>query len=386
MSVPMTGSPAFAHQLLEDVRRYESFGIHRYGSSGAEATLDWIAEELGNAGLKVTEQRFAISRQYDLKSATLMFGGKRLEVMPQWWIPEALATFSLSATIAAGGFERVTLPFDSGAYLNDSHRAKLAEAFARRPQAVLLSIDHPSGEIFTYNVDQVSKPWPMPVILVAPKDRGVLDDAERSAGKLELKLVGRHIHDVAGRNIVARLDRGKGKWLVISTPVTSWFISTCERGPGVAGFLALARLAAREFKDVDVVFVATSGHEIGHGGMEQFLRHAAPPPPITLAWAHLGSSLACNDPVLKAINSSESMSSQVDRHFAGIEGVRLIGERAAIGELREVQTAGYSNFFGAAGSHKFFHTPFDNVSGFAQDRLVPLVVAFAATLAASAAK
>jgi len=25
---------------------------------------------------------------------------------------------------------------------------------------VLLTIDHPSGEIYTYNVDQEGKPWP----------------------------------------------------------------------------------------------------------------------------------------------------------------------------------------------------------------------------------
>ena len=65
---------------------------------------------------------------------------------------------------------RLSLPYDRGAYLNDGHRAKLAEAFAHKPQAVLLDIAHPSGEIFTYNVDQASKPWPVPVLLVAPRD------------------------------------------------------------------------------------------------------------------------------------------------------------------------------------------------------------------------
>ena len=39
--------------------------------------------------------------------------------------------------------------------------------------------------------------------------------------------------------------------------------STCERGPGIAGFLAVARQAAERLPGVDLAFVATSGHEIG---------------------------------------------------------------------------------------------------------------------------
>jgi hypothetical protein len=69
---------------------------------------------------------------------------------------------------------------------------------------------------------------------------------------------GRCRRDVEGRNVVARLDRDKGRWLVISTPVTSWFTSACERGRGIASFLAVARLASQKLPDVDLAVVATS--------------------------------------------------------------------------------------------------------------------------------
>jgi hypothetical protein len=337
------------------------------------------------ANLAVSSQPFTMRRQYEVQSATLTADGRRFDVLPQWWIPEAQASFALTAPIVAsgeapGGFVRLSLPFDRGAYLNDSHREKLNGAFARRPAAVLLSIDHPSGEIFTYNVDQSSAPWPAPVILVAPKDRPALDAAERSGARVTVEIKGRYQHDVPGRNVVARLDRGTGRWIVVSTPVTSWFTSSCERGPGIAGFLAVARLAAERLPNVDLVFVATSGHEIGHGGMEHFLRESAPAPAATLAWAHFGSSLACRDTVVKAINSSLSKGPLVDRRFAAIEGTRLVGERAAIGELREVHGAGYANFFGMAASHTLFHTPADSASAISPALLVPMVRAYAGAL------
>jgi hypothetical protein len=363
---------------MADINRYETFGLHRYGLESTDATLDWIASELTLAGLKVSEQRFRMDRQYVLKIGTLRVGNRLIEVVPQWWPPENKTSFDISAPIAPDGLARLSLPYDRGAYLNDGHRAKLAEAFAQKPQAVLLDIGHPSGEIFTYNVDQASKPWPVPVLLVAPKDIALLQPGVTAMATVRAA----YRRDVKGRNIVARLDRGRGRWLVISTPVTSWFTSTCERGPGIAGFLAVARLAKQKFPAHDLMFVATSGHEIGHGGMEHFMRSGAPKPAATAAWAHFGSSLACRDPMVRAINSSASLSPLVDRHFAGIEGTRFTGEKAAIGELREVHAAGYANFFGMAASHKYFHTPADSISAVDPARLQPMVKAFADTLAA----
>jgi hypothetical protein len=363
-------------RLMADVARYESFGLHRYGSPGAAAALDWMAAELAAAGLTVTEQRFTLGRQYVFESGTLAVGGRQIDVLPQWWSPTDKASFDLTAPIAPEGLLHLKLPYDRGAYLNDGHRAKLAEAFARKPAAVLLEIGHPSGEIFTYNVDQTSSPWPVPVLLVAPKDSADLTPGASAT----VSVRGAYRRDVEGRNIVARVDRGRGKWLVISTPVTSWFTSTCERGPGIAGFLAMARLAKETFTQHDLVFVATSGHEIGHGGMEHFMRDGAPPPAATAMWAHFGASLACAEPVVRVILSSAA--SVVERPFAGIEGTRLVADKAAVGELRDVQAAGYANFFGMAGAHKFFHTPRDGLAAVNPDLLGPIVNAFAQTLAA----
>ena len=248
------------------------------------------------------------------------------------------ASLELAAPIAPEGLLRLSLPYDRGAYLNEGHRARLAEAFAQKPAAVLLDIGHPSGEIFTYNVDQAANSWPVPVLLIASRDVPHL----RPGATATVSLRGAYRRGVEGGNIVARLDRGRGRWLVVSTPVTSWFTSTCERGPGIAGFLAIARLATEKFTEHDLVFVATSGHEIGHGGMEHFLQRGAPPPEATAAWAHFGSSLACRDPVVTAINSSAALALLVDKHFVDIQGTRFIGRegrhrRAARSQCRRLR-------------------------------------------------
>ena len=378
-TVAVRADPIDRDLMMADIARYESFGVHRYGSPAADAALDWIASELGRAGLEVTEHRFRIGRQYEPASATLRVGDRTVEVVPQWWPPEEPTNLDLSAPIAPTGLARLSLPYDRGAYLNDGHRARLAETFGHKPQAVLLDIGHPSGEIFTYNVDQASKPWPVPVLLVAPKDTHLLQPGATAAVSLRAA----YRRDVAGRNVVGRLERGRGRWLVISTPVTSWFTSTCERGPGIAGFLAMARLAKQRFPAHNLVFVATSGHEIGHGGMEHFLRDGAPAPAATAAWAHFGASLACRDPIVRAIASSASLTPLIDRYFGDIDGTRFTAEKAAIGELREVHGAGYGNFFGMAGIHRLFHTPADSLAAVDPARLEPVAKAFANVLDAA---
>ena len=398
----MRHDPLSGAALYADVQRYDAFGPHRYGSPGAEQAFDWIATELESAGLQTSSQRFSLDRQYDFHAATLTVDGQTRSVMPQWWIPERQASFSLSAAIAApgsgsadGAFVRLTVPYDRGAYLTSQHLAALQAAFARRPAAVLLTIDHPSGEIFAYNVDQKAPPWPVPVILVGANDRTLLDRAQQSGRPVAVAVHGAWRRDVPGRNVVGRLDRGAGRWLAISTPVTSWFTSTCERGPGIAGFLAAARLARTRWPDVDLVFVATSGHEIGHGGMEHFLRDGAPAPDATLAWAHFGASLACFewrreggtwvtdrrvDSGQRLILSSQAMAATVAGRFKDIAAATVVGAEAGIGELRDVLSAGYPRFFGMAGSHIFFHTPADSAAATGPEVLEQVAKAFMATL------
>jgi hypothetical protein len=384
---PPSGDYLSGAALYADLQRYDSFGIHRYGSPGLDQALDWIAGELKQAGLAVSAQPFSLSRQYDFESGTLGVAGQQRAVVPQWWLGDRDARFALTAPIAPDGdalapeaFVRAHLPFDRGAYLNSGHRAAIEKALARQPRAVLLTIDHPSGEIFTYNVGQLDRAWSVSVILVAPKDSALLDTAQQAGQPVSVSLQGAMRRDVPGRNVVARLDRGKGKWIIVSTPVSSWFTSTCERAPGIATFLALARLAAQRWPQADFVFVATSGHEIGHGGMEHFLKDGAPPPDKTLAWVHLGASLACSADNQRLILASDPLAASVAHRFKDISGQRLTGAQAGVGELREVLAAGYPRFFGMAGTHRFFHTPADHAPLTSPELLAPVARSFAETI------
>jgi hypothetical protein len=384
-------------KLYTDVARYASFGSHRFGSPGDRATADWIARELQAAGFGVEFQPVVLGRQYFVDRATAQVDGTTVEATPFWWPPEDRSSFRLTAPVAregevAGKILWVELPYDRGAYLGPAHRVAIAQAAARGPAAILLTIGNPGDDRFAYNVTQEDKPWPVPVMVVAGKDRGVFERAMASGTPVTLDVVGRYEQNVVGRNVVARLGGGKGSAVVVSTPMTGWYNCVCERGPGIANFLALARTVAAEKLPGDFVFVATAGHEIGHGGMELFLKQGAPPPQDTLVWVHFGASNACFawtagsegfttehnvDDALRFVVFGPSAGPLVGETFAAIEATRLVAEKQAVGELRDVQAAGYRNFLGMAGLHRFFHTPADDLSTTSPEILEPVARAFA---------
>ena len=74
---------------------------------------------------------------------------------------------------------------------------------------------------------------------------------------------------------------------------------------------------------------------------------------------------------------SPSAGPLVGETFAAIKANRLVAEKQAVGELRDVHAAGYRNFFGMAGLHRFFHTPADDLRTTSAEILEPVVRAFA---------
>jgi hypothetical protein len=382
-------------RLFADVARYSSFGVHRFGSAGDRATTDWIAGELQAAGFRVEFQPVVLGRQYIVERAKVIAGAGVVEATPFWWPPKDKASFRLTAPLVRDGEAAdkilwVELPYDRAAYLGPAHRAAIREAAARRPAAILLVIGNPAEERFAYNVTQEDEPWPVPVMVLGAKDSGVFERAIAEGTPVTLEVAGRYEHDVAGRNVVARLGAGAGPTIVVSTPMTGWYGCTCERGLGVANFLALARTVAAEKTPGGFVFVATAGHEIGHGGMELFLNRGAPRPEDTLAWVHFGSSNACYawtkdalatnravDASGRAFVLSPSSVALANESFGAIDARRFVADKQAVGELRDVQAAGYRNFFGIAGQHRFFHTPADDLKTTGPEILEPVARAFA---------
>jgi hypothetical protein len=121
-------------------------------------------------------------------------------------------------------------------------------------------------------------------VLAAGRDLGALE-----AGPLRLRLHAR-VEPGTSANVVATLGGAADDPFVVTTPLTGWFRCAGERGTGLAIALEVAcRLAAEH----PVLFVGTTGHEIGHLGARAFRRENAELRPRVVL--HLGASVAAAD-------------------------------------------------------------------------------------------
>lgn len=178
-------------------------------------------------------------------------------------------------------------------------------------------------------------------------------------------------------NLLGRIQRGPGPWVVVSTPTSGWFNAAGERGPGVALWLSLARAAATRHDRTNYLFVAASAHELDYLGARALLAEGVlPPPEAVRAWLHLGASIGTRDWALHdgAVVPLEQLQPQsyafatdalhepMTHALTQVPGIKVMPVKTLPesrgGELTLYRDAGYP-VAGFVGSHRYFHTPRD---------------------------
>ena len=83
---------------------------------------------------------------------------------------------------------------------------------------------------------------PIPLIMVRPKDRAAIESAIAKKVDASLMIKGHYKEKASSRNIIAQRGDPSKEVIVISTPLSGWFVNAAERGPGIAVFLALGKV------------------------------------------------------------------------------------------------------------------------------------------------
>ena len=162
----------------------------------------------------------------------------------------------------------------------------------------------------------------------------------------------------------ANRKAGVGPMIVISTPLTGWFHCGGERGPGIALWLRMAALLARQSRPV--LMLGTGSHEIGHLGMEHALKHGAPSPDQVQLWVHFGASLGAtrldarhNYKSGQYLVGTETTAVVAKEKLLSVMPFYVPGDSKTLGEAGQVIGAGHARFIGMSGQFPTFHTPLD---------------------------
>ncbi len=378
-------SPAI-DRIEADLLRYVGFGNKRAGGAGDTACGEWLASELSGLGFAVERQIFS-APYFEATQAELRCGDATTAIYPQPIVRTTGAGGVSGPLVRVDGAGRfagslegaialVDLPHARwSSLLTAAIRTPIQAAFEAGAVAVVAITNGPTGKVIALNADGRQPMFSGPVALLAPQDAGPFLTAAIDHTQATLVIEGQ-----GGRrdafNFVGRIDRGRGRWVAVSTPRSGWFGCAAERGPGVAAWLDLARWAVTGLPDHDLAFICNTGHEYEYLGAAEAMQAIAPPVVNTDFWLHVGANVAASD--WRELGGSATRLPNVDSQrvlslspellplareiFAGQTGYEdpVSSAVLAAGELVEVMHAGYAPAAGVFGIHRFHHVEDDD--------------------------
>lgn len=372
-AAPMAALPRFAfgqadaadavrRERVADVfRMFHLLGSHRTATEPDNETAEWLTGEVSKRGAECTPRQFALDR-VDLRAAFLEAGSARREGLP---------FFDGGFTAADGLRGRLGLP-GSGApiILVTLDQAAISSegrsiAALRRDPAVRGIVAITEGGmpgLCPSNAVDFLKPYGPPVLQMSSTAKEWLTGVATADSEVRLVAHAERTKTQA-TNILASVHGRRPELppVVVMTPRSSWYQSVAERGGGLACWLETLQAVAEAKPERTVRFIASSGHELGHLGLDMFLHDEPALIKSAAAWVHLGANIGAIDGRTRLQSSSDEIET------LALNAVQMAGAhidarvpRGTVpgGEARNIHVGG-GRYVSLLGSSPYFHNPFD---------------------------
>ena len=361
---------------------YGAQGIHRTATEVDRISGDWLMAQVRETGLEATRETFPLKR-IDPVAASASAAGRKVEGLPLFdggfteneGIRGKLGRLGSSAEIGL-----------AEAAPNTAEAGRLGEARRQnRHRAIILVTRGGRPGLCPNNADDFLEPYGPPVLQVSSEEKPWLDDlAQNGAEAVVVAQVKRTPAEAF--NVTARIA-GSDKSLpplVIMTPRSGWWSCESERGGGIACWLELMR-ALRVAKPArDVLFVASSGHELGQRGIEIYAERRPALIKQSRAWIHFGANIgAAQDPGNNIQASDDDMEDILSKGMlaAGLSIKRRVPRGTVPGGEAGVVHRGGGRYMSIIGRNALFH----NVADRGPEAVdVQVIARFAAVFAAIA--
>jgi hypothetical protein len=347
-------------RIAKIIQSFGEQGIHRTGTEVDRVSGDWLMAQVREAGLEPAREVFELSR-VDPVAASVSAAGRRVEGLP---------LFDGAFTAAEGVRGRLG-PLGSSAEIglaeappNTSGAGALGQARREnRHSAIVLVTRGGRPGLCPNNAESFLHPFGPPVVQVSSEEKPWLDDLARSGS--DAVVVAQAKRSPAEAFNVAASIAGADKSLpplVIMTPRSGWWTCASERGGGIACWLELIRALRGTKPARDVLFVASSGHEIGQRGIEIYAERRPALIMHSRAWIHFGANIgAAQDPGNTIQASDDEMEAVMAKAMqaAGLSIDRRVPRGTVPGGEAGVVHRGGGRYMSIIGRNALFHNPAD---------------------------
>ena len=346
------------------IEAYDRQGVHRTGTDIDNASAEWLLEQVKGIGLDGGLEAFALDR-VDPRACHVTAGGTRVDGLPlfdgtftsQGGVTGRLGRPGSGAEIALVDVDQAGI-FNEGRSLADLRRA------AHQAIVVVTRGAHPG--LTPMNAGSFTAPFGAPVLQVGSEHGEWLDAVARAGTPLQFVAQATRTR-VAAQNVVvsvkARPAAGTPDLppIVVMTPRSGWWQCASERGGGLACWLEALRALAAAGASRSATFVASSGHELGHLGLESFIHRRSDLVKGAAAWVHLGANIGAANGRARLQSSDDRIEqlavAAMARAGAG-EQQRVPRGTVPAGEARNIHLGG-GRYVSLLGSSPFFHSQAD---------------------------
>lgn len=342
------------------IEAFEKQGFHRTATDVDRASGDWLCREVEQAGLTPVREAFSIDR-VDLVDTALVVDGRRIDGVPLF---DAAFTAAEGVTGRLGPIDGDTDIALTAAAPNTAAAGPLGDARrATRHRAIVCVTRGGRPGLCPSNADSFSKPFGPPVIQVSSEEGQLLDDCARRRTEVNVRAFVKRTPAQAFNVTAIIAGRTPSAFpLIVMTPRSGWWTCASERGGGIACWLELMRDLRDSRPSRDIVFVASSGHELGHLGINAFIDRRRDIVTKSAGWMHFGANIgAAQDPG----NTLQASDDRFESTLAGaMQNVSLRVDRRVPrgtvpgGEAEAVHRGG-GGYVSIIGRNALFHNPAD---------------------------
>ncbi|MBZ5558173.1 MAG: hypothetical protein LAO77_12945 [Acidobacteriia bacterium] len=355
-----SGREQLERRIARLVQEFSDQGVHRTGTDVDRRSAGWLSAQITQTGLAPSLESFSLSR-VDPIEATLTLGARRLQGVP---------IFDAAFTDGAGITGRLG-PLESDAEIglaatapNQAAAGPLGNARrANRHRAIVCVTNGQRPGLCPSNADLFLQPFGPPVLQVSREDADWLGEQAGAGAQARLVAQVKRTPSTAF-NVTTKIAGTDPALppLVIMTPRSGWYTCASERGGGIVCWLELMRTLRAPRPARDIVFVASSGHELGHLGINAFVEARPGIVKKSAGWMHFGANIgAAVDPGNTVQASDDEFEAKLTREMApaGLSVDRRVPRGTVPGGEAEVVHRGGGHYVSVIGRNALFHNPED---------------------------
>lgn len=378
---PGAQAPAGAAEprIARVIRDYDAQGFHRTATDVDHASAKWLVGQVADAGARAGLEPFTLQR-VNVSAAFVEAGGRRAEGLPLFD-----GTFTDPAGIdgpigPSGSQAPIVLTTLDATGISSEGRSLATLRRSPAVRAIVVVTKGGSEGLIPSNAADFTSPYGVPVLQVGSEHESWLTEA--AASGQGVKVVAAATRTAASaNNVITRVDGERSDLppVVVITPRSGWWHCASERGGGLACWLEAIRATVATPAPRAVVFLASSGHELGHLGLDHFLDQRSSLIKGAAAWIHLGANIGAARGLARLQASDDAIAATADAALkqAGAALDRHVPRGTVpAGEARNIHVGG-GRYVSLLGTARLFH----NVNDRFPDAVdVPAIARYAAAM------